>query len=89
MNATRPSAQEIGRRGQAIYESSIRPLVEREHVGKYLVIDIETGEYDIDEDRMAVSERAVARWPQGLRYLMRIGYRAVGRIGARLSAARP
>ena len=86
MSALRPSAKEIVERGQAIYESRIRPLVERDHFGKYLVIDIETGEYEIDADHLAASNRAAAKHPDALLFAMRIGHRAGGRIGARSRA---
>jgi len=80
MNTSRPSAKEIVERGQAIYESQIRPLVERDHFGEYLVIDIDTGEYEIDGDRLAASDRAAAKRPNTVLFAMRIGYRAGGRI---------
>lgn len=83
MSVLRPSAREIVERGQAIYESRIRPLVEREHAGKYLVLDIETGEYKIDADHIAASDRAAAKHPEGLLFAMRIGHRAGRRLGAR------
>lgn len=86
MSTPRPNAREIVARGQAIYESKIRPLVENDHLGEYLVLDIETGEYEIDADHLAASNRAAAKRPHALLFAMRIGYRAGGRIGAR---ARP
>jgi hypothetical protein len=89
MGALRPSATEIGERGQAMYESRIRALVERDHFGKYLVIDVETGDYEIDADHLAASNRAAAKHPDAPLYAMRIGYRAGGRIGARARAVRP
>lgn len=89
MSALRPTAKEIVERGQVIYESRIRSLVERDHFGKYLVIDIETGEYEIDADHLIASNHAAAKHPDALLFAMRIGYRAGGRIGARSRAVRP
>jgi len=83
MGKTWPTAREIVRRGQAIDESQIRPRVERDHFGKYLVIDIEYGEYEIDADHLAASNRAAAKHPDAPLFATRIGYRAGGRIGAR------
>ena len=88
MSTLRPTAREIVERGQAIYESRIRPLVERDHFGEYLVIDVETGAYEIDSDHLAASNRAAAKHPNALLFAMRIGYRAGGRIGARAHAVR-
>jgi len=83
MGTTRPTAKEIVERGQAIYELQIRPRVEREHFGKYLVIDIDTGEYEIDTDHLAASNRAAAKHPDAPLFAMRIGHRAGGRLGDR------
>jgi hypothetical protein len=77
----RYSKEEIAAQGQAIYDQQIRPRMEPEHVGHYLVIDIETGHYEMDEDADAVCRRAYARFPGAPLYGMRIGSRAWGRIG--------
>src|SRR5438046_5700544 len=43
----RISSEEIDRRGQELYERQIRDHVEtQENLGKQIVIDIETGEYE-------------------------------------------
>ena len=65
-------------RGTEIYERDIKPLVEPEHIGKYLVIDIETGEWDMDVDPYAASLRAAKKKPGGLRLALRIGHSATG-----------
>jgi hypothetical protein len=74
--------EEIAARGRAIYEQQIRHKVEPEHIGKFLVVDIETGDYEMDEDGHAASRRAYQKKPTGVRYGMRIGYPAWGRIGS-------
>lgn len=89
MNSTRPSATEIAQRGAAFYEANIRPLVEGDHFGEYLVLDIETGDYEIDADHLAASDRAAAKRPNAPLFALRIGHRAGGRIGARARAVRP
>ena len=81
MNLTRPSASEVVRRGQEINDSAIRAHVEKEQFGKYLVIDIETGEYEIDSEHLAASNRAAEKHPNALHFAMRIGHRAGGRMG--------
>jgi hypothetical protein len=72
---------EISRRGRELYERDIRAGVEREHDGEFLVVDIFTGEYAVGEDEDEVFDRAEARNPEGLFYLMRVGRRAAHRIG--------
>ncbi len=75
------STEEIAIRGRDIYENNLRQQLEPGNDGKFLVIDIETGEYEIDEDGDAASLRARNKKPNGMRYGMRIGYRAWGQLG--------
>jgi hypothetical protein len=81
MSVTHPDSQEVVARGQAIYESRIRQLVEPAHIGDSIVIDVETGEYEIDADHLAASDRAAVKHPDGSLFAMRVGQRALGRIG--------
>jgi hypothetical protein len=81
MPQTQYSSDEIARRGREIYETQLRAKLEPEHTGKYLVIDVDTGEYEMDEDGNMASQRAFQKKPDGVRYGMRIGHRAWGRLG--------
>jgi hypothetical protein len=76
------SNAEIDRRGQELYDRKISALVEtEENIGKIIVIDIETGDYEIDSDGLAASHRAIAKHPGAALYGLRIGYDAVEGIG--------
>jgi hypothetical protein len=74
--------EEIDRRGQGLYDDAIRAQVETpENIGKQIVIDIETGEYEIDDDGLRASRRLLAKHPDAALYGLRIGYNAVYTIG--------
>ncbi len=45
----------------------LRQLLEPDNIGKFLVIDIEMGEYEIDADGDAASIRARNKHPEGIR----------------------
>jgi len=77
----RLSSDEICSRGQHLYEKSIRPLVETTHNGEFLVLDLQSGEYEIDKDEVAASDRATAKHPTGRFYILRIGAPAAHRLG--------
>lgn len=85
MPTTRPrySKEEFARRGDALYEGHIRPLVEEGNEGKFVAIDIETGAYEVDADEVAGSDRLLARVPDAQVWLTRIGSRYVRRFGPR------
>ena len=84
MSHTRYTAHEIVERGKAIYEQQIRPKVEAENVGRFLVIDIETGSYEMDESSLAASDRAAAKRPSAALFTMRVGYPTAFRLGGRI-----
>ena len=81
-NQPRYSKEEFAKRGDAIYERSIRPL-EKGNEGKFVAIDIDTGAYEIDFDELAASDRLLARAPTAQIWLKRIGSRFVRRFGPR------
>ncbi len=83
MTHTRHNTDEIARRGQDIYDRDIRPKVENEHHGKFLVVDVDTGDFEVDTDELKAIQRATARHPDGARYILRVGYPATHRLGAR------
>ena len=86
MPHARLSNEEIDRRGQELYDSKIRAQVETpENIGKQIVMDVETGEYEIDEAGLQASRRLMAKHPDAALYGLRIGYNAVYTIGGVLT----
>lgn len=81
MLATNLTREEIAARGQEIYEAEIRAKVEGPFKGQYLVLDIETGDYEIDPDDLIATKRALAKRPDAVLYGLRIGYPAAYRLG--------
>ncbi|HZP84858.1 MAG TPA: hypothetical protein VFB21_24695 [Chthonomonadaceae bacterium] len=76
------SPEEIGRRGRALYEQSIRDKVEtEENIGKMVIIDVETGEYGVDETGLETSRRLHVKRPDAPLYGIRIGYNVSAAIG--------
>ena len=79
---TKELGEEMARRGKAWYAESIRAKVETpENIGKMLMIDVDTGDYEIDEKRGEASQRLHAKRPDALIYGIRIGYNATEAIG--------
>lgn len=81
MGHPRYSADEIVARGKEIYEKQLKSKLEPQNLGRFLVIDIETGEYELDEDDLTAALRAYKKNPDGARYEMQIGYPTSGTIG--------
>jgi hypothetical protein len=77
----RYTSDEIVEQGQTLYDQQIREKVEPQHNGKFLVLDIETGEYEVDRDSRAAFDRADAKRPGAPFYILRVGYPTAVRLG--------
>ncbi len=79
----RYSKEEFAERGDELYEREIRPHLTVEDEGKFVVIDIDSGAYEIDIDELAASDRLLASHPDAQMWLRRVGSRYVRRFGPR------
>ncbi|BAU12950.1 hypothetical protein LEP3755_34860 [Leptolyngbya sp. NIES-3755] len=73
--------EEIARRGRDLYEMQVRSQVEEGNHGKIVAIDIETGAYEVAKDSLTASDQLLAHHPDAQIWFVRIGHRAVHRIG--------
>ncbi len=69
------TADEAAQLAKEIYARDIRPKLMPQDKGKFLVLDILTGEYEVDPDDLAASERLRTRVPNGRYFGFRVGYR--------------
>ena len=77
----RYSSEEIAQRGQRLYEQKIRSQLDESETGKFLVLDIETGQYEIDRDEIAALKRAKEKNPKAALYLLRVGSETAYKLG--------
>ena len=79
---------DLARRGQAYYDAHLRARLEPEHEGEFLVLEVESGEYELDASKLAALDRAEGKHPGRAFYILRVGYRTAARIGAQLRRSR-
>ena len=84
---TLPNPEIIAQRGRAVYEQKLRALLEPAEIGCYLVLNVETGEYELGNDALTPSEAMCQRFPGTLFYAMRVGYPAMLQRGGRTPKA--
>jgi hypothetical protein len=84
MPRTQHTQEEIARIAEEIYRREIRPKVMPQHKGKFLTLDIESGDYEIDEDDLTGEKKLRARHPDGNFFGFRIGYKAAYALGGGL-----
>jgi hypothetical protein len=85
----RYSKDEFARRGEEIFARDIRPHLKPGHEEDFVLIDIETGAYEIDANELEASDRLRARHPDAQVWMRRVGSRIAYRFGRRLSAGIP
>lgn len=76
------TTEEVARRGREIYERRIRAEIEPEQAGRFVVVDIISGDFVVADDDLEASDRMIERNPEAVLYGTRIGERAAYRIGA-------
>ncbi len=82
----RYSSAEIADRGQDLYERDIRGSLNADDQGKFVVLDVETGSYEIDADEIAAMKRARSKRPDAPFYILRVGRSAAYRLGRKALA---
>ena len=67
---------EIAARAETIYRDQIRPLIETVRKGSFVVIDVDTGDYEIGAGDATATRRLLDRRPNAVTYGIRVGHRA-------------
>jgi hypothetical protein len=75
------SKEEFALRGNEIYERDVRHRIKAGGEGKFVVIDIDTGAYEIDEGELAASDHLLARNADAQLWVTRVGSRYARRFG--------
>ena len=80
----RYSGEEFSRRGQEIYFRVVRPTLTEADVGKFVTIDIESEDYEVDPVSIKAAHRLLERRPDAQMWLEQAGYQTAHAIGATL-----
>ena len=75
MQAILLSREEVAQRAKHLYANVIRQQVEvDENIGKMVIIDIETGDYEVDKTGLQASRNLSKTHPNARLFGIRIGY---------------
>ena len=75
--------------GRAIYQEKIRDTLEPDDQGKLVVIDIASGDHEIDADHIAALLRLRQRRPNARTWTERVGHPAAYHMGSTLPSQLP
>jgi hypothetical protein len=82
MQAILLSSEEVAKRAYRIYESKIRQKVETEaNIGKMVIINVETGDYEVDGTGLQAAKNLQARSPYARLFGILIGYNVAASFG--------
>ena len=79
----RYSKEEFAHRGDTLYESAVRPHLKPKDTGRFVALDIDSGEFEIANEELAACHRLRARKPEAQIWMVRVGSRYVHRFGGR------
>jgi hypothetical protein len=77
---------ELAERGEEIFERVVKPQVGDEDDRKYVAIDVESEDFEVDSKQRAAANRLLERHPeaQGRIWFRRVGSRITHHFGGRL-----
>ena len=83
MASTHPryDKEEFARRGDALVENKVRPNLAAADEDKFVAIDIETGEYELDKNEMKAVDRLRKRVPEPQIWLVHVTLGYLHRFG--------
>lgn len=82
MQAIFLSREEVAHRARQLYENSIRQEVETEkNIGKMVIVDIETGAYEVDKTGIKAAHNLMAKHPYARLFGIYIGYNVAVSLG--------
>lgn len=89
MQAILLSREEVARRAKELYESGIHQQVEvEENLGRMVIIDIETGDYEVDETGLKAARNLSNKHPNARLFGIRIGYNVAASFGGVMERVR-
>ena len=77
-------------KGEKIYAETIKPHIDLEkEKGNFVVIDVNSGDYEIDRRDAAATRRLFDRRPNAVTYAVRVGHRtAYKMVGMKINRSR-
>lgn len=81
MPTTKRTPDELAALSRDIFDRQVRPILRPVDEGKFVAIDVESGDYEFDADDYVAVMRLRSRRPTADVWLMRAGFPTTYRIG--------
>lgn len=76
----RRNPEEVARMGVDLYDRQVRPKLQSDDDGKFVALDIKTGEFELNQDDYQAVARLRSRCPSAEVWLGRVGEPAAYRM---------
>ena len=75
-------ADDLLDRGKRVYEERLKSLLEAEHRGEIVAVEVESGDYFLEKGEIEAYDKAVAKHPGKEFAFLRVGARTTHFVGA-------
>lgn len=70
-------SRRLAERGEKIYSSFLKRQLEPKHVGKFVAIEVDSGDYFVGSSILDATDKARKKYERRVFYIKRIGYQFV------------
>lgn len=82
-SARKYSKEEMAKLGDAAFNANVLPKLGDDDKGKFVAVDVESGEYAIDANDRVACDKLLKRVPNAQIWMVRAGFRYLTRFGGR------
>ena len=83
----RPPAEDISGKAEEIFKRDIEPNTRPDQLRDFVMIDVDSGDFEIDPDELAASHRLRERRPEARIWMRKVGSPYARRFGGRRPSA--
>lgn len=77
--------ERVVRKGDRLYRTKLKAILDPAYTGKFAAIEPDSGEYFLGDRMIEAVDKAEAKYPDKLVYIVRIGFRAAVKMRNRIS----
>jgi hypothetical protein len=80
-DTTTPTPDEVAKKGEEIYNSKLKAILEPTQNGRFVAIDVETADYFLGDTILQALEEAQKKYPTKLFHTIKVGFQGVFKMG--------
>lgn len=75
------SPEQLAEKGQKIYNEKLKSILEPDKKGKFVVIEVESGDYFVADTVLEAVQEAQKKYPNKVFHTIKIGYEGIFKMG--------